>query len=188
VKLGSPLDPSTFLSAVIDERSFKKIKGYIDNAKTKSECEIIIGGNCDDSIGFYIEPTVIVTKNAKNFLMEEEIFGPVLTVYVYEDSDLKSTLHLADNTSPYALTGSLFATDEAFLREAKSILRFSTGNLYINDKSTGAVVSQQPFGGGRKSGTNDKAGSPYYIQRFVNLQSVKTQQEPLLDWAYDRTK
>jgi len=188
VKLGSPLDPASFISAVIDERSFKKIKGYIDKAKSSTECQLIAGGNCDDSIGYFIEPTVVVSTNPKNFIMEEEIFGPVLTVYVYKDAELQSTLKLVDSTSPYALTGSLFATDETFLRDAQSTLRFSCGNLYINDKSTGAVVSQQPFGGARKSGTNDKAGSPYYIQRFVNLQSVKTQTEPLLDWAYDRTK
>jgi 1-pyrroline-5-carboxylate dehydrogenase len=188
VKVGSPLDPTAFLSAVIDERSFKKIKGYIEKAKTSDECDVITGGNCDDSTGYFIEPTVIVSKNPKNFLMEEEIFGPVLTVFVYPDSEVQSTLSLVDTTSPYALTGSIFAADESFLREAQSVLRFSCGNLYINDKSTGAVVSQQPFGGARKSGTNDKGGSPYYIQRFVNLLAVKTQAEPLLDWAYDRKK
>jgi 1-pyrroline-5-carboxylate dehydrogenase len=186
VKVGSPLDPASFLSAVIDERSFKKIKGYIDKAKSSPECSFVFGGNCDDSTGYYIEPTVILTKDPRNFLMEEEIFGPVLTVYVYPDADCNATLQLVDNTSPYALTGSLFATDDNFIHEAQKVLRFSTGNLYINDKSTGAVVSQQPFGGARKSGTNDKAGSPFYLQRFVNLQAVKVQSEPLSDWTYSK--
>jgi len=188
VKVGSPLDPSSFTSAVIDARSFKKIKGYIDEAKSCPDVSVIAGGNCDGSVGYYIEPTVIETRDPKNKLMLEEIFGPVLTVYVYKDEDLHGTLRLLDTTSPFGLTGAIFATDEDFLREAREVLRFSAGNLYLNDKSTGAVVSQQPFGGARKSGTNDKAGSPYYLQRFANLQAVKVQREVLTDWAYNRSK
>lgn len=188
LKLGSPLDPTSFISAVIDSRSFKKIKGYIDEARSCPDVTIITGGHCDDSVGYFIEPTIIETKDPRNKLMLEEIFGPVLTVYVYKDEDCRKTLDLVDTTSPFGLTGAIFASDQEFLREAQDVLRFSAGNLYINDKSTGAVVSQQPFGGARKSGTNDKAGSPYYIQRFANLQAVKTQREMLTDWAYSRSE
>lgn len=186
VKVGSPLDPTSFLSAVIDGRAYKKIKGYIDEAKSSSEVTVIAGGTCDDSVGYYIQPTVIETKNPLNKLMVEEIFGPVLTVYVYKDEDCNEALKLVDTTSPFGLTGAIFATDKEFLRSVQQTLRFSAGNLYINDKSTGAVVAQQPFGGARKSGTNDKAGSPFYIQRFANLQAIKTSSDTLSDWAYSR--
>lgn len=188
VKVGSPLSDDSFLSAVIDDKSFAKIKGYIEKAKNSPDLTLLAGGNCDDSTGYFIEPTVIETKDPANVLMCEEIFGPVLTIYVYKDLEYKTALNLVDTTTEYALTGSICATDQAFLREAQAVLRFSTGNLYLNDKSTGSVVCQQPFGGARKSGTNDKAGSPYYLQKFVNLQAVKTQFEPLTHWSYDKPK
>lgn len=174
------IHPTNFYSG-----SFTKIKGYIEQAKNSSDMNILAGGNCDDSTGYFIEPTAIETKDPAHVLMREEIFGPVLTIYVYKDSEYKMALSLVDTTTEFALTGSIFATDKEFLREAQEMLRFSTGNLYLNDKSTGSVVCQQPFGGARKSGTNDKAGSPYYIQKFVNLQSVKTQFEPLVHWSYE---
>lgn len=188
VKVGSPLDNESFLSAIIDKKAFTKIKGYIEQAKKSPDLNILAGGNCDDSIGYFIEPTVIETKDPAHVLMREEIFGPVLTIYVYKDLEYKTALNLVDTTTEFALTGSIFATDQEFLHEAQDVLRFSTGNLYLNDKSTGSVVCQQPFGGARKSGTNDKAGSPYYVQKFVNLQAVKTQFEPLAHWSYDRPK
>jgi 1-pyrroline-5-carboxylate dehydrogenase len=185
LKVGSPRDPTAFMSAVIDARSFKKIKGYIDEVKTNSELSLVTGGHCDDSVGYFIQPTVIQSTNPRSKLMLEEIFGPVMTVYVYKDNEVHQTLNVVDTTSPFGLTGAIFAQDQNFLQEAQQVLRFSAGNLYINDKSTGAVVSQQPFGGARKSGTNDKAGSPYYIQRFANLQAVKLQTEMLKTWTYD---
>ena len=146
------------MNAVIDKRAFEKITGYIERAKTRDTCEILVGGGSDDSTGWFIEPTIIVTSDAKSESMVEEIFGPVLTVYTYDDDDFDDILQLCDESSPYALTGSIFATDEKNIQKAFDALRFTAGNFYINDKPTGAVVAQQPFGGARASGTNDKAG------------------------------
>lgn len=184
LKMGSPEDYDTFVSAVIDEKSYKNIKEYIDYAKDSSDLSIIAGGKCDDSVGYFVEPTIIETKRPDDKLMNEEIFGPVLTVYVYPDQKSKETLQLVDKTSPFALTGSIFARDRYFIQEAADILKDAAGNFYINDKSTGSVVGQQPFGGARLSGTNDKAGSSHYILRWVSPQSVKETVVPIDDYKY----
>jgi 1-pyrroline-5-carboxylate dehydrogenase len=156
-KMGTVEDMSNFINAVIDEKSFNKIKTYIDKAKRSSKVKVIAGGNCDKRVGYFIEPTVIETTDPKYTTMCEEIFGPVLTMYVYPEKKYTETLHLVDETSPYALTGAIISTDRAAIDEATKILKHAAGNFYINDKPTGAVVGQQPFGGGRASGTNDKA-------------------------------
>jgi len=174
LKMGQPDDFSTFCSAVIDKNSFDNIKSYIDWAKNSSECQILVGGKCDETQGYFIEPTVIVCKNPKAKVMEEEIFGPVLSVYVYPAAEYEETLKICDETSPYALTGSIFATDTYAIETADRLLRNAAGNFYINDKCTGAVVGQQPFGGARASGTNDKAGSSLNLMRWVSARSIKT--------------
>lgn len=184
MKVGSPLEHDSFMTTVIDDKAFARIKSYLDHAKSNPNLTILTGGKCDDSKGYYIEPTIIQTKDPRDRLMQEELFGPVLTAYVYKDAEASAVLHLIDSTSPYALTGAIFADDQSAIKEASDVLRYSAGNFYVNDKSTGSVVAQQPFGGSRKSGTNDKAGSPYYILKFANLQSVKTQTEPTNDWSY----
>ena len=173
IKMGSPEDPSNFINAVIDKNSFDKCKGYIERAEKSSEAKIIFGGKCDDSKGWFVEPTVIETTNPKYESVCEEIFGPILSVYVYEDKDWKETLKLVDETSPYSLTGSIFAQDRYAIDEAYKALENAAGNFYINDKPTGAVVGQQPFGGARASGTNDKAGSKMNLLRWVSVRSIK---------------
>jgi 1-pyrroline-5-carboxylate dehydrogenase len=172
-KMGSPEDFRNFINAVIDERSFDKITGYIARAKNDSQVEIIAGGEFDKSEGFFIQPTVILAKDPKYVTMCEELFGPVLTVYVYADSAYSETLELLDGTSPYALTGAVFSRERAGVVEAFEKLRHAAGNFYINDKPTGAVVGQQPFGGGRASGTNDKAGSAINLMRWVSPRTIK---------------
>jgi len=172
-KMGSPEDMSNFITAVIDEKSFDKLAGYIDRAKEDKDVEIIAGGNYDKSEGYFIEPTVIVTQDPKYVTMCEELFGPVLTVYVYKDEDWSETLELVDSTSEYALTGAVFSEDRYALEEAVVALENAAGNFYINDKPTGAVVGQQPFGGARASGTNDKAGSKMNLYRWVSPRLVK---------------
>jgi len=159
VKVGCVRDFDTYVAAVIDKASFSKITKYIDEAKKSKDCEVVIGGSYDGSKGYFIQPTVIETRDPKYVTMQEELFGPVLTVYVYDPKDWKETLRLCDSTSPYALTGSIFAQSRQAVVEASHALRHSAGNFYINDKSTGAIVGQQPFGGARQSGTNDKSGS-----------------------------
>ncbi|MBA5246151.1 L-glutamate gamma-semialdehyde dehydrogenase [Marnyiella aurantia] len=173
VKMGSPEDPSNFVNAVIDKNSFDKCKGYIERAQESADAEVIFGGKCDDSTGWFVEPTVILTENPKYESVCEEIFGPILSVYVYEDADWAETLKLVDETSPYSLTGSIFAKDRYAVAEAYKALENAAGNFYINDKPTGAVVGQQPFGGARASGTNDKAGSKMNLLRWVSVRSVK---------------
>jgi 1-pyrroline-5-carboxylate dehydrogenase len=173
LKVGTPEDFTSFMNAVIDQKSFDKIKGYIDFAKKAKDAEIIFGGGCDDSAGYFIEPTVILTSNPEFKTMKEEIFGPVLTIYLYDDDKYVETLQLCDATSKYALTGSIFARDRNAICTAFEILRHSAGNFYINDKPTGAVVGQQPFGGARSSGTNDKAGSALNLYRWISARSVK---------------
>jgi len=173
IKMGSPEDPSNFINAVIDKNSFDKCKGYIERAEKSSEANIIFGGKCDDSKGWFVEPTVIETTNPKYESVCEEIFGPILSVYVYEDKYWKETLKLVDETSPYSLTGSIFAQDRYAIDEAYKALENAAGNFYINDKPTGAVVGQQPFGGARASGTNDKAGSKMNLLRWVSVRSIK---------------
>ena len=173
IKMGSPEDPSNFVNAVIDKNSFQKCKGYIERAEKSTDAEIIFGGKCDDSKGWFVEPTVILTTNPKYESVCEEIFGPILSIYVYEDQDWTETLKLVDETSPYSLTGAVFAQDRYAIAEAYKALENASGNFYINDKPTGAVVGQQPFGGARASGTNDKAGSKMNLMRWVSVRSIK---------------
>jgi len=184
LKMGTPEDFGNFVNAVIDKSAFDSITEYIDYAKGSSDCEIIVGGNYDDSKGFYIDPTVVVTTDPKFRLLEEEIFGPVLTVYVYDDDKYTETLHLCDETSPFALTGAIFAIDRYAVEEASAILRNAAGNFYINDKPTGAVVGQQPFGGARASGTNDKAGSYLNLIRWCSPRTIKETFIPPKDYRY----
>ncbi|MCP2037091.1 L-glutamate gamma-semialdehyde dehydrogenase [Chryseobacterium sp. HSC-36S06] len=173
IKMGSPEDPSNFVNAVIDKNSFEKCKGYIERAQQSSDAKVIFGGKCDDSKGWFVAPTVIETTNPKYESVCEEIFGPILSVYVYEDINWKETLKLVDETSPYSLTGSIFSQDRYAIDEAYKALENAAGNFYINDKPTGAVVGQQPFGGARASGTNDKAGSKMNLLRWVSVRSIK---------------
>ncbi|SIS55792.1 delta-1-pyrroline-5-carboxylate dehydrogenase [Chryseobacterium ureilyticum] len=173
IKIGSPEDPSNFVNAVIDKNSFEKCKGYIDRANASGEATVAIGGTCDNSKGWFVHPTVIETTNPQYESMVEEIFGPILSVFVYEDADWKETLKVVDSSSPYSLTGSVFSQDRYAIAEAYKALENASGNFYINDKPTGAVVGQQPFGGGRASGTNDKAGSKMNLLRWTSVRSVK---------------
>lgn len=183
-KMGIADDFSNFINAVIDEKSFDKITSYIAQAKTDADAQIIVGGNYDKTKGYFIEPTVIVTTNPQYVTLTEELFGPVLTIYVYQDQDFEATLDLVDQTSPYALTGAFFARDRAVIQLASDRLRHAAGNFYINDKPTGAVVNQQPFGGGRASGTNDKAGSYLNLTRWVSARSIKETFVPATDYRY----
>ncbi|MFM7019005.1 L-glutamate gamma-semialdehyde dehydrogenase [Flavobacterium sp.] len=173
MKMGSPEDFGNFITAVIHEGSFNKITSYIDQAKKDADADIILGGNYDKSKGYFIEPTVIVTSNPKYATMETELFGPVITIYVYEDSKWEETLKLIDETSEYALTGAIFSQDRYAIVEATTALQNAAGNFYINDKPTGAVVGMQPFGGARASGTNDKAGSMQNLLRWVSPRTIK---------------
>lgn len=185
IKIGDVEDFTNFVSAVIDKKAFDKIKRYIDYARDSDEAEIIYGGGCDDSEGYFVEPTVIVTKDPSFKTMEEEIFGPVISVFIYEDEDFEETLSLCDETSPYGLTGGIFAKDREIIETMQRKLYHAAGNLYINDKPTGAVVGQQPFGGGRKSGTNDKAGSKYNLLRWINIRNTKENFNPPKDYRYE---
>jgi len=173
MKMGSPEDFSNFITAVIHEGSFDKLASYIDQAKKDNDAEILVGGNYDKSKGYFIEPTVIVTTNPKYATMETELFGPVMTIYVYEDAKWTETLKLVDETSEYALTGAIFSQDRYAIVEATKALENAAGNFYINDKPTGAVVGMQPFGGARASGTNDKAGSMQNLLRWVSPRTIK---------------
>lgn len=183
-KMGSPEDPSNFINAVIDEKAFDRIAQYIDYVKVQSDAEIIVGGGYDKSKGYFIEPTIVLTSNPKFRTLCEEIFGPVITIYVYEPKDWKATLELVDNTSEYALTGAIFSTDRYAIEEASKALENAAGNFYINDKPTGAVVGQQPFGGARGSGTNDKAGSILNLLRWVSPRTIKETFVPAQDYRY----
>jgi len=183
-KMGSAEDYENFINAVIDEASFDKISGYIENAKKDSDVEIIAGGNSDKSKGYFIEPTVIVAKDPKYTTMCEEIFGPVLTIYVYEADKYEETLDLVDGTSIYALTGAIISKDRYAIELATKKLVNAAGNFYINDKPTGAVVGQQPFGGSRGSGTNDKAGSMINLLRWVSPRTIKENFVPAKDYRY----
>jgi 1-pyrroline-5-carboxylate dehydrogenase len=184
IKIGDPEDFTNLMSAVIDKAAFNSIKSYIDFAKESKEAEIITGGNCDDSKGYFIEPTTIVTTNPKFKTIQEEIFGPVLTIYVYEDDKFDETLDLCDETSPYALTGAIWAKERDVLVYMSNKLCNAAGNFYINDKPTAAIVGQQPFGGGRASGTNDKAGSAMNIMRWMTARAIKETFDPPKDWHY----
>jgi 1-pyrroline-5-carboxylate dehydrogenase len=183
-KVGSVEDFGNFVNAVIDEKSFNKIAKYIDNAKSDPNAEILVGGSYDKSEGFFIDPTIIEAKDPKYVSMCEEIFGPVLTIYVYEADKFAETLTLVDQTSPYALTGSIFAQDRFAIELATECLRNAAGNFYINDKPTGAVVGQQPFGGARASGTNDKAGSMINLYRWLSARTIKETFVPPTDYRY----
>lgn len=173
LKMGSPDDFSNFVTAVIHEGSFDKLVSFIEQAKKDTDAEIIVGGNYDKSVGYFIEPTVIVTTNPKYSTMETELFGPVITIYVYEDASWHETLKLVDQTSEYALTGAIFSQDRYAIEEATIALQNAAGNFYINDKPTGAVVGMQPFGGARASGTNDKAGSLLNLLRWTSARTIK---------------
>lgn len=183
-KMGPTEDFGNFINAVIDEKAFNSITGYIEKARTNPKNEIIAGGKYDKSAGYFIEPTVIVTSDPSSITMCEEIFGPVLTIYVYDSKDYEKTLELVDNTSPYALTGSIIAKDRYAIEVATKKLTNSAGNFYINDKPTGAVVGQQPFGGARGSGTNDKAGAKVNLLRWTSLRTIKETFVPPTDYRY----
>ncbi|MEY3321767.1 MAG: hypothetical protein RLZZ417_1350 [Bacteroidota bacterium] len=183
-KMGSPQDYTNFINAVIDERAFDKIVSYIEKGKSDNSVSLIAGGNYDKSVGYFIEPTIFQVQNPRHLLMEEEIFGPVLTIYVYPDHKYEETLKLVDETSPYALTGAVFVNDQHALHLANELLRNAAGNFYINDKPTGAVVGQQPFGGARSSGTNDKAGSIINLWRWVSPRTIKENFNPPVDYKY----
>ncbi len=184
IRMGAPEDFTNFMCAVIDEVSFDLLAGFIDRAREDDDADVIIGGKCDKSEGYYIEPTVIQAKDPKYITMVEELFGPVLTIYVYKDADYEKTLDLLDETSPYGLTGAVFATDRQVISSTAKRLVNAAGNFYINDKPTGAVVGQQPFGGARASGTNDKAGSYLNLLRWVSPRTIKESFLPPTDYRY----
>jgi 1-pyrroline-5-carboxylate dehydrogenase len=185
ISVGPPEDFTNFVNAVIDERAFNKIVRYIEHAREDDASRILVGGDYDDSTGYFIEPTVVVTTDPHHKCMEEEIFGPVTTVYVYPDDEFASTLSLVDETSPYGLTGAIFAEDRTAIRRAADVLEQAAGNFYINDKPTGAVVGQQPFGGARKSGTNDKAGSAFNLMQWVSPRAIKENFDSARHFGYE---
>lgn len=188
IKMGSPEDLSNFIAAVIHEKSFDKLSSYIEKVKKDDDAEIVVGGNCDKSKGYFVEPTVVLAKDPHYTTMEEELFGPVVTIYVYEDEKWEETLHILDNTSDYALTGAVFSGDRYEAAKATDILQNAAGNFYINDKPTGAVVGQQPFGGARGSGTNDKAGSKLNLMRWISPRLIKETFVPATDYTYPHMK
>ena len=182
--MGSPENFENFVTSVIDEKSFDKISNYIDSANSSLDAEVIMGGNYDKTKGYFIEPTVILAKVPDYITMREEIFGPVMTIYVYDDSKFEEILSLVDNTSEYALTGAILAKDRYVVEKATKALKNSAGNFYINDKPTGAVVGKQPFGGARGSGTNDKAGSMLNLLRWVSPRLIKETFVTPTDYKY----
>jgi 1-pyrroline-5-carboxylate dehydrogenase len=184
MKMGSPENFENFINAVIDEKAFDKITSFITKAKKDKAAKIIAGGHFDKSKGYFIAPTVIQVTDPKYVTMSEELFGPVLTIYVYKDEEYKKVLTLLDTTSPYALTGAVFTNDRAAISLTTEKLRHAAGNFYINDKPTGAVVGQQPFGGARASGTNDKAGSVLNLYRWVSPRTIKENFNPPLNYRY----
>ncbi len=184
IKTGDINDFSNFVNAVIDEASFDNCVNYINKAKESKDAEIVFGGTADKSVGYFVDPTVILTQDPHFVSMEEEIFGPILTIYVYKDDEFEKTLELVDNTSPYALTGAIFSNDRYALNLATDKLRYAAGNFYLNDKPTGAVVGQQPFGGSRSSGTNDKAGSYLNLLRWMSPRTIKENLNPPTDYKY----
>jgi len=184
VRVGDPSDFRNFMGAVIDKKAYDKIKQYIDGARTDPNVKILFGGDCDDSDGYFIQPTLLQANDPSYRTMCEEIFGPVLSVYAYPDRQWRETLELVDRTSPYALTGAVIGQDRAVLNEASAALRYAAGNFYLNDKPTGAVVGQQPFGGARASGTNDKAGSMLNLIRWTSARTIKENFVPPRDPWY----
>ena len=185
IKMGSPIDFNNFMTAVIHKDAFKRISSYIDYAKKSEECKILYGGNYDDSVGYFVEPTIILTTNHQFKTMQEEIFGPVVTLYVYDDNKWPEMLNIVDNTSDYALTGAFISQDENSIEYALKKLKYSAGNFYINDKPSGAVVGQQPFGGCRASGTDDKAGSKLNLLRWVSPRLVSRTHNPPTSYPYE---
>ncbi|MFN5887237.1 MAG: aldehyde dehydrogenase family protein, partial [Flavobacteriales bacterium] len=183
-KMGSTYEPSNFINAVIDEKAFDKISGFIDFIKEQPDAEIIAGGKYDKSVGYFIEPTIVLTTNPSFRTLCEEIFGPVLTLFIYDPNQVDETLSLIDQTSDYALTGAILAKDRYVIQKAMARLEHSAGNLYINDKPTGAVVGQQPFGGARGSGTNDKAGAAMNLLRWVSARTIKETFVSPTDYRY----
>jgi 1-pyrroline-5-carboxylate dehydrogenase len=184
IKVGDPEDFSNFMNAVIDEKSFDNIMHYIELAKESTDCEIIAGGKGDKTVGYFVQPTIIQTSDPYFASMKEEIFGPVMTIFVYDDKNYEETLHIANKTSPYALTGAIFSNDKYAMIQACKILRYAAGNFYINDKPTGAMVGLQPFGGARASGTNDKAGGNMNLLRWVSPRTIKETYMPAQDFKY----
>ena len=185
IKMGSPIDFNNFMTAVIHKDAFKRISSYIDYAKKSEECTILHGGNYDDSVGYFVEPTIILTTNHQFKTMQEEIFGPVVTLYIYDDNKWSEMLDIVDNTSDYALTGAFISQDENSIEYALKKLKYSAGNFYINDKPSGAVVGQQPFGGCRASGTDDKAGSKLNLLRWVSPRLVSRTHNPPTHYPYE---
>ena len=185
IKMGSPIDFNNFMTAVIHAGAFERISKYIDYAKSSNECEILHGGNYDDSVGYFVEPTIILTRNHQFKTMKEEIFGPVVTLYVYDDENWEEMLDIVDNTSEYALTGAFISQDEDSIKVALNKLRYCAGNFYVNDKPSGAVVGQQPFGGCRASGTDDKAGSKLNLLRWVSPRLVSRTHNPPTSYPYN---
>jgi 1-pyrroline-5-carboxylate dehydrogenase len=184
IPVGDPAEFSTFMGAVIDEPSYRKHEAVLTGARTDPDLTLIAGGECDSDVGWFVHPTIYETSNPRHDLMQRELFGPILTVFSYPDDDWHSVLDLVDRTSPYALTGAVFADDRAAIDEAAARLRYAAGNFYINDKPTGAVVGQQPFGGARLSGTNDKAGSAFNLMRWISPRAIKETFVPPTDWRY----
>ncbi|MBE0641686.1 MAG: aldehyde dehydrogenase family protein, partial [Bacteroidales bacterium] len=184
VRMGDPVNFTNFFNAVIDEASFDNIMSYIDKAKASDDVDIVFGGKGDKSEGYFVEPTVLLTRDPHFITMEEEIFGPVISIFVYPDEKYEETLQICDKTSPYGLTGAIFASDRKAVLTAMNMLRYAAGNFYINDKPTGAVVGQQPFGGSRQSGTNDKAGSYLNLIRWVSPRTIKENFVPPTDFRY----
>jgi len=184
IRVGDVTDPGSFMNAVIDRGSFDLISSYIDVAKASSDARIIAGGQYDRSEGYFIRPTIIETTNPKHRLMEEEIFGPVLTVYVYDEAKLDETIELCDTTSPYGLTGAVFSRDRVAASRICERLQYAAGNFYINDKPTGAIVGLQPFGGSRASGTNDKAGGEFNLVRWISPRTIKETFVPATQYKY----
>ena len=185
IKMGSPIDFNNFMTAVIHKGAFERISSYIDYAKSSDECEILLGGNYDDSVGYFVEPTIILTTNHQFKTMKEEIFGPVVTLYIYDDKNWEEMLDIVDKTSDYALTGAFISQDEESIKLALNKLKYSAGNFYVNDKPSGAVVGQQPFGGCRASGTDDKAGSKLNLLRWVSPRLVSRTHNPPTSYPYD---
>lgn len=188
LKVGSVTEFDTFMSAVIDKKSFDRVASYIEHAKSSPNCTIVAGGTYDDSVGFFVQPTIVQTTDPNDRVFKEEIFGPLVSIYVYADKDVESTVRAIETHSPYALTGALYCNDQEFADRAADILKGTAGNFYVNDKSTGSVVGQQPFGGARLSGTNDKAGGPHYMLKWASAQSVKQTFVPLHDVGYPYMK
>ena len=185
IKMGSPIDFNNFMTAVIHKGAFERISSYIDYAKSSDDCEILCGGNYDDTVGYFVEPTIILTTNHQFKTMKEEIFGPVVTLYIYDDKNWEEMLDIVDKTSDYALTGAFISQDEESIKLALNKLKYSAGNFYVNDKPSGAVVGQQPFGGCRASGTDDKAGSKLNLLRWVSPRLVSRTHNPPTSYPYD---